>query len=98
MATEVEAGAKARRAGARDKFPTTPDPIEIAMVAAASGKPLPDAARSVLEKHGKLIDRQADLAQAQCAELKLRRVGEGVRAALWGILALTALALVGLIA
>jgi tetratricopeptide (TPR) repeat protein len=97
MATKVPTGDRPRRANVREKF-STPDPIEIAMVAAASGKPLPDAARNVLEKHAKLIDRQSDLAQAQCAELKLRRVGEGVRAALWAILAISALAIVGLIA
>jgi tetratricopeptide (TPR) repeat protein len=98
MATKVIEGQKPRRSASREKPPSSPDPIEIAMVAAASGKPLPDAALNVLEKHAKLIDRQADLAQAQCAELKLRRVGEGVRAALWAILAIAALAVVGLVA
>lgn len=97
MDTKVAPRAKARRSGVREKFPSTPDPIEIAMAAAASGKPLPDVARNVLEKHALLIDRQADLAQAQCSELKLRRVGEGVRAVLWGTLAIAAFAVVALI-
>lgn len=70
--------------------PSTPDPIEIAMAAAASGKPLPEVARRVLEE-------QARLLSAQCAELRFRRIGEGVRAALWAILALAALVIVGLI-
>ncbi len=98
MAAGATSPADRPRKAPREKSPVTPDPIEIAMVAAASGKPLPDAARNVLEKHARLIDRQAELAQAQCAELKLRRVGEGVRAALWGILAILALAVVGLLA
>ena len=70
--------------------PSTPDPIEIAMAAAASGKPLPEVARRVLEE-------QARLLSAQCGELRLRRIGEGVRAALWAILALAALVVVGLV-
>jgi tetratricopeptide (TPR) repeat protein len=60
------------------------------MAAAASGKPLPEVARRVLEE-------QARFLSAQCAELRLRRIGEGVRAALWAILAIAALAVVGLI-
>ena len=70
--------------------PSTPDPIEIAMAAASSGRPLPEVARRVLEE-------QARYLSAQCGELRLRRVGEGVRAALWAILAVAALAVVGLI-
>ncbi|GAA4717497.1 hypothetical protein H9L13_07070 [Sphingomonas lutea] len=98
MATKTASRAKARTTPLRDELPSTSDPVEIAMAVASSGKPLPDAARSVLEKHAKLIDRQAELAHAQCGELKLRRVGEGVRAALWAILAIAALAIVGVIA
>jgi tetratricopeptide (TPR) repeat protein len=90
MTADVIAPKKPRRKTVREVLPDTPDPIEIAMIAAASGKPLPDAARNVLEKHGRLID-------AQCSELKLRRVGEGVRAVLWGTLAIAALILVALI-
>jgi tetratricopeptide (TPR) repeat protein len=90
MTVEAIAPRKARRKNVREVLPDTPDPIEIAMVAAASGKPLPDAARNVLEKHARLID-------AQCSELKLRRVGEGVRAVLWGTLAVAAFAVLALI-
>jgi hypothetical protein len=68
--------AKRRRKPRPESIPDTPDPIEIAMVAAASGRPLPDIARHVLQE-------QANLIRAQCSELRLRRIGEGVRAALW---------------
>ena len=61
------------------------------MAAAVSGKPLPDVARRLLEE-------QSELIHAQCAELRLRGIGERVRAALWAILAIAALAIVGLIA
>jgi tetratricopeptide (TPR) repeat protein len=82
---------KPPRKPARERLPDTPDPIEIAMVAAASGKPLPDVARRVLEE-------QAELIHAQRAELRLRHVGEIVRAALWAILAMLALAIVIMLA
>ena len=98
MDKEAQAPRRSRRKAAVDAIPTTPDPIEIAMIAAASGKPLPNAARDVLVKHARLIDCQAELAKAQCSELKLRRVGEGVRAVLWGTLAVAALAIIGVIA
>lgn len=97
MTVEVIAPRRPRRKNVGEVLPDTPDPIEIAMIAAASGKPLPDAARNVLEKHARLIDCQAELTQAQCSELKLRRVGERVRAALWAILAVAALVVVGLL-
>src|SRR5215207_5619191 len=97
MATTAAKPAKARRKTVRGTVPDTPDPVDIAMAAAASGKPLPEAARSVLEKHARLIDCQARLTNAQCAELRLRKIGEGVRAALWAILAILAFALLALI-
>jgi Flp pilus assembly protein TadD len=78
---------KPPRQPAHERLPDTPDPIQIAMAAAASGKPLPDVARRVLEE-------QAGLIHAQRAELRLRHVGEFVRAALWAILAMLALAIV----
>jgi tetratricopeptide (TPR) repeat protein len=81
---------KRRRRAPQDSPLSASDPVEIAMAAAASGKPLPDAARSVLEKHGRLID-------AQVTELRMRHVGERVRAALWALLAIAALLLIGLI-
>lgn len=67
------------------------------MVAASSGRPLPDAARNVLEKHALLIDCQADLAKAQTIEIRLRHVGERVRAAMWACLAILAFLLVALV-
>src|SRR3954452_6373989 len=71
--------------------PETPDAVDIAMAAAVSGRPLPDVARRLLEEQSALI-------RAQCAELHLRGIGERVRAALWAILAIAALAIVGLLA
>src|SRR5215207_4908334 len=97
MATTAAKPAKARRKTVRGTVPDTPDPVDIAMAAAASGKPLPEAARSVLEKHARLIDCQARLTNAQCAELRLGKIGEGVRAALWAMLAILAFALLALI-
>lgn len=87
-------GVRIRRKRARkapNDLPDTPDAVDIAMAAAVSGKPLPDVARRLLEE-------QSELIHAQCAELRLRGIGERVRAALWAILAITALAIVGLIA
>jgi tetratricopeptide (TPR) repeat protein len=82
-------GKRARKAP--NDLPDTPDAVDIAMAAAVSGKPLPDVARRLLEEQSALI-------HAQCAELHLRGIGERVRAALWAILAIAALAIVGLIA
>lgn len=75
----------------RNELPETPDAIDIAMHAAVSGKPLPDAAR-------RLLHEQAELIHAQCAELHLRAMGQRVRAALWAILAIAAVAILALIA
>lgn len=97
MTAQATPPRKARRKAVQGVLPDTPDPIEIAMIAAASGKPLPDAALNVLEKHARLIDCQAELAKAQCSELKLRKVGEGVRAVLWGTLAIAAFGVIALI-
>lgn len=91
MATKIiTAVPKRPRKPGKDDCPDTPDAIDIAMAVAVSGKPLPDVARSLLEE-------QAHLIHAQWQELHMRRVGEVVRAALWAILAVAALALVGLI-
>jgi tetratricopeptide (TPR) repeat protein len=90
MATLAAGRAKPRRRIVRESVLDTPDPLEIAMAAAASGKPLPDVARRVLEE-------QVHLIHAQCAELKLRQIGERVRAALWAILAIAAAAILALI-
>jgi len=90
MATKVANAPKRARKPAREELPGTPNPIDIAMVAAVSGKPLPDVARRLLEEEARLI-------RAQCTELRLREIGERVRAALWAILAVAAFAVVGLI-
>ena len=90
MATKVADAPKRARKQAREELPNTPNPVDIAMVAAVSGKPLPDIARRVLEEEARLI-------RAQCTELRLREIGERVRAALWAILAVAAFAIVALI-
>ena len=90
MATKVANAAKRARKPPREELPDSPNPIDIAMVAAVSGKPLPDVAKRLLEEEARLI-------RAQCTELRLREIGERVRAALWAILAVAAFAIVGLI-
>lgn len=90
MATKAEARRAPRRRVGRNDIPDNHNPVDIAMAAAASGKPLPDVARRVLEE-------QADLLHAQRIELRMRHVGEMVRAALWAILAVAALAFIVLI-
>lgn len=85
MATKVAPPRKPARKPRREDLPESPNPVDIAMVAAVSGKPLPDIARRVLEE-------QADLIHAQRDELRLKHVGDIVRAALWGLLAIAALA------
>lgn len=91
MATVASGRPKVRRKPSGERLPDSPDPVEIAMATVASGKALPDIARRVLEEQARLI-------AAQCAELRFRRVGEIVRAALWAILATIALAMLALIA
>ncbi len=82
--------AKPQRRLKREAMPDSSSAVDIAMGAAASGKALPEIARRVLEE-------QAELLHAQTAELKLRHVGNSVRAVLWGILAVLALGLLVLI-
>ena len=90
MATKVADAPKRARKTPGEQIPDTPNPLDLAMVAAVSGKQLPDVARRVLEEEARLL-------HAQCTELRLREIGERVRAALWAILAIVAFALVGLI-
>lgn len=88
MATKLMTAVSKRPPRAvRERIPDTPDAIDIAMAAAVSGRPLPEVARNLLEE-------QAHLIHAQWQELNMRRIGELVRAALWAILAVAALALV----
>jgi len=49
MATKVAPPPKVPRKPRREALPDSPDPIGIAMVAAVSGKPIPDVAKRVLE-------------------------------------------------
>jgi len=88
---DVEPGVKARRKPRAERLPETPNAVDIAMHAVASGKPLPDVARRLLEE-------QSELVHAQCSEIRTRQVGERVRAALWAVLAIAAAAIVVLIA
>ena len=87
---DVEPGVKARRKPRAERLPDTPNAVDIAMHAVASGKPLPDVARRLLEE-------QSELVHAQCSEIRTRQVGERVRAALWAVLAIAAAAIVVLI-
>lgn len=91
MASKAAKPEKPRKAARREPCPETPDPIDLAMKLAASGRQIPDIARTVLHEHAQLIRAQRD-------ELRLRKIGEGVRAALWAMLGFVALALLALIA
>ena len=75
-------------------LPNTPDPVEIAMKALATGADRHGAAQAVLEKHAKLIDRQAELAQAQVGLARDERVRNRVRFARDGGVALLVLTFV----
>ncbi|WP_114226752.1 MULTISPECIES: hypothetical protein [Sphingomonas] len=90
MATDAAAPPRRQRKQRAEPLPESPNPLDIAMAAAAAGRPLPEVAR-------KLLERQADLIHAQCTELRVREVGERVRAALWAVLAIAALGVVGLL-
>ncbi len=87
---DVEPGVKARRKPRGERLPETADGVDIAMHAVASGKPLPDVARRLLEEQSRLV-------RAQTSEIRTRQVGERVRAALWAVLALAAAAILILI-
>jgi tetratricopeptide (TPR) repeat protein len=73
MATASVAPRKRRVKDTADAVPDTPDPIEIAMVAVASGADRHGAARAVLEKHASLIDVQCEREREELAVLRLRR-------------------------
>ena len=90
VATKSASTVKGRRAPTPERLPETTGAIDIALAAVNSGKPLPDIARRVLEEQTRLL-------HAQVAELKLRHVGEGVRAVLWGVLAIAAAIIVALL-
>ena len=73
MATAAAAPKRRRVKNAGEAVPDTPDPIEIAMVAVASGADRHGAARAVLEKHACLIDVQCEREREELAILRLRR-------------------------
>jgi tetratricopeptide (TPR) repeat protein len=87
---DVEPGVKVRRKPRAERLPDTNDAIDIAMHAVASGKPLPDVARQLLEEQSRFV-------RAQTSEIRTRQVGERVRAALWTVLAVAAAAVLVLI-
>ncbi len=88
-------GGDATSAGGTAPLPDTPDAIEIAMAAVNSGQPLPDIARTVLEKQAALLDEEARLVKRQAHELDLKIIPERVLAGLWLLLAAAVLALIG---
>ena len=87
---DVEPGVKSRRKPRSERMPETNDAVDIAMHAVASGKPLPDVARRLLEEQSRFV-------RAQTSEIRTRQVGERVRAALWAVLAIAAAAILVLI-
>jgi tetratricopeptide (TPR) repeat protein len=69
------AGRKARAPRREDAdFPDTPDPIEIAMAAVATGADRHEAARAVLEKHACLIDVQCAREKEELGVLRVQRL------------------------
>jgi len=75
MTDETPARRPRRRAAARiDDMPDTPDAIEIAMKAIATGADQHASARTVLEKHAVLLDVQSRREQEEWALLRLQRL------------------------
>ena len=88
---ERDAPRPKRKSGAPD-LPESPGPVEIAMAAAASGRPLPEAARAVLEKHAALIDIQCHHEREEIAFVRVQRITR------WLILGAVAALLLGICA
>jgi tetratricopeptide (TPR) repeat protein len=75
MTDETPARRPRRRAASRvDDMPDTPDAIEIAMKAIATGADQHASARTVLEKHAVLLDVQSRREQEEWALLRLQRL------------------------
>ena len=75
MTDETPARRPRRRAASRlDEVPDTPDAIEIAMKAIATGADQHASARTVLEKHAVLLDVQCRREQEEWALLRLQRL------------------------
>jgi tetratricopeptide (TPR) repeat protein len=77
------------RAPREERLPDTPDPIEIAMKAVATGADRHGAARAVLEKHAHLIDIQCRREQEELGNVRVQRITR------WLILAAVAALLLG---
>lgn len=75
-AKRAPAGRKPRqqRRRADSDFPDTPDPVEIAMAAVATGADRHQAARAVLEKHACLIDIQCEREKEELGVLRVQRL------------------------
>src|SRR5687768_2860505 len=95
MAAKATLPADGPRKPARDKLPSTPDPIEIAMIAAASGNRGASTAeaRALLEKQARLIDSQEMLARADLRHRGWQIISERVSAVLKGLTAMAGLLL-----
>lgn len=75
MTDEIPGRRPRRRAAARlDEMPDTPDAIEIAMKAIATGADQHASARTVLERHAVLLDVQSRREQEEWALLRLQRL------------------------
>jgi hypothetical protein len=84
---------KIRRARARkssDELPETPDPVDIAMHALATGADQHGVARAVLEKHARLIDIQCKREREELENVRVQRITR------WLILSAVAALLLGI--
>lgn len=81
--------AKRPRRPPEASFADSPDPIEIAMKAVATGADRHSAARAVLEKHASLIDIQCRREREELANVRVQRITR------WLILAAVAALLIG---
>ena len=66
----------------RPAAPTTPDPVEIAMAAEASGKAPTGEASALLRRHSALIDKQLVLASNEIFRNRIRSVRDAALAAM----------------
>ena len=85
--------AKIRRKRARkssDELPETPDPVDIAMHALATGADQHGVARAVLEKHARLIDIQCKREREELENVRVQRITR------WLILSAVAALLLGI--
>ncbi len=72
---DAEVAKPKRPRGPREpSFADSPDPIEIAMKAVATGVDRHSAARAVLEKHASLIDIQCHREREELANVRVQRI------------------------